>query len=67
MTLPFFAASCRPGRRHRYDPRSGWCTHGCGLREDGRVLTWRGDLVNPGPTYTPAELEQIRQRLTPGS
>lgn len=28
-------SECPTGRRHRYDPTSGYC--GCGRRDDGRV------------------------------
>jgi hypothetical protein len=40
-----WARECRPGKRHRYDPVSGWCVHGCGNRDDGRVVTRGGDVV----------------------
>ncbi|GAA1733032.1 hypothetical protein GCM10009746_14140 [Microbacterium paludicola] len=27
----------RPG--HRFEPASGWCANGCGVRDDGRVVS----------------------------
>jgi hypothetical protein len=39
------ARECRPGKRHRYDPVSGWCVHGCGNRNDGRVVSRGGDVL----------------------
>lgn len=47
------ALDCRPGRTHRFDPLSGHCAHACGVRDDGRVVTRRGDVVRPGPHEQP--------------
>lgn len=48
-------------RRHEYDPGSGWCYWGCGCRSDGRVIRMKdGKVIQPGPTYTPAQLDDLR-------
>lgn len=47
---------------HTFDPVSGWCTSGCvGYREDGRLVNFAGDELRPGRTYTPSELQTIRE------
>lgn len=36
--------ACRPWRSalgHDFDADSGWCVHGCGVRNDGRVIAVR--------------------------
>lgn len=36
--------ACRPSRArlgHDFDPGSGWCIHGCGVRDDGLVIATR--------------------------
>lgn len=61
-----YALGCRPGRRHNFDWYSGWCRHGCGNREDGRVINIRsGDVIHRGIDYDakPELLEPIRKRL----
>lgn len=44
---------CRPyraGRPHMFSPVSGWCVHGCGVRDDGRVVNvLTGSVIAPGP------------------
>lgn len=47
--------SCRPSRElkgHEYDSASGWCRHGCGVRDDGFVLSQAGDRLRY-PTERP--------------
>lgn len=58
MTAQF----CRPGKYHRFDFVSGYCVHGCGNREDGRIVSREGNVIAPGPNYTPEELDAIRTR-----
>lgn len=50
------------GRSHTFDPVSGWCQHGCGVREDGRITNKSGSILNSGPTYSPTELDIFRQQ-----
>jgi hypothetical protein len=51
-----------PGK-HTFDPVSGWCIGGCpGYREDGRLMSFGGDVYRPGREYTPDELQTIRER-----
>lgn len=55
---------CRPGMTHRYDRHSGWCAN-CGrVREDGREVNRWGTQMNPGPTYTPEELLDMKNRMS---
>lgn len=44
---------------HTFDPISGWC-RGCTVRDDGRQA-WHGDIVRPGPTYTPDQTQAMLQ------
>lgn len=53
-----------PDAPHDFDPASGWCVYGCGLRRDGRHLTPAGTVIDPGPRYTPDELATIAATLT---
>ena len=46
---------------HVFDPVSGWCTR-CTYREDGRLMGPGGQEFRAGREYTPAELEEIRQK-----
>lgn len=39
---------CKRGKRHDYEWLSGWCKHGCGVRDDGRVVTFAGDVLSAG-------------------
>lgn len=59
----FAAFECRPGKRHAFNYYSGWCAHGCGVRDDGRVVSRRGDVLHEGPSYTPDELASFRTRI----
>lgn len=48
------ATECRPyrnGAPHDFDSNSGWCVHGCGNRDDGRIITRQAEVIHPGPTY----------------
>ena len=47
---------------HDFDPLSGWCSR-CGLRDDGRLVSFDGTEYRPGPEYTP---EQLHDFLTKG-
>lgn len=48
---------------HNFDPVSGWCSFGCGVRDDGRMVKADRGEVAPGPSYTP---EQLQDFLTKG-
>jgi len=55
-------SSCRPwSARHRFDPVSGWCAQGCGVRDDGLVASIRTGKViatasaRPGNAATTVE------------
>lgn len=52
------------GFSHSFDVLSGWCTFGCGNREDGRIVTRDGVILDPGPNYTPQELAYLQARST---
>lgn len=52
-----------PDGQHRFDGESGWCLNGCGLRQDGRLLTAAGSVIDPGPEYTPEALATIATTL----
>lgn len=56
------ATFCRPGKWHQFDTISGYCVHGCGNREDGRIVSREGNVIAPGPEHTDAELAEIRRR-----
>lgn len=64
--------ACKPHRGpdapHSFDPVSGWCRHGCGLRDDGRHQTYGGQVIDPGPEWTPEALatlaDQIKTKTT---
>lgn len=51
------------GHEHAFDPISGWCAY-CNLRDDGRLVGKGGEVFRGGREYTPAELQQIRERIT---
>jgi hypothetical protein len=36
---------CKFGKAHDYAKESGWCIHGCGVRDDGRVISWQGEVL----------------------
>ena len=60
-----FATSCKrfridKGLTHRYDVLSGWCVFGCGNRDDGRIVTGAGAVIERGPVYTSTELAEIK-------
>jgi hypothetical protein len=62
------ATDCRPGRTHKFNHESGWCDHGCGVRNDGRIVTRGGAVVRPGPTEQPTHpalegFEDYRERV----
>lgn len=62
-----FATSCTAARigkglSHSFDPLSGWCTFGCGNREDGRIQTREGNTIAKGPQYTDEELSYLSAR-----
>jgi ketopantoate reductase len=57
------ARDCRPGKTHRFHRVSGWCTQGCGVREDGRVVhRISGEVILSGPDHPPAALDYFRTR-----
>lgn len=51
--------NCFPGKTHTFDPTSGWCRNGCGVRDDGYV-TRKGDVIR-----TPEEHAAIRRQIDP--
>lgn len=65
MTKP--PSACRPhlgpGAPHQFDPVSGWCLNGCGLREDGRHQTFGGKVIDPGPEWTPEALADLADQI----
>lgn len=38
-------AFCLEGRMHRFDPISGWCSVGCGVRDDGEQIDQHGRVI----------------------
>lgn len=48
-----------PDAKHDFHPVSGWCLNGCGLRQDGRLQTTAGSVIDPGPTYYPEDLARL--------
>jgi hypothetical protein len=64
-----FVTSCTPtrlskGLSHSFDPVSGWCLFGCGNREDGRITTRDGRIIDSGPSYSENELQGIFERVS---
>lgn len=58
---PRTAIECRPYRKcqpHDFSPISGWCEHGCGNRDDGRIITKQAEVIYAGPDYQQTTLEQ---------
>lgn len=56
------ALDCTHGRAHAFDPDSGWCAHGCGVRDDKHVVNRAGTVIRRG---IPAPSEDIRHRIDP--
>jgi len=61
------SSQCKPhrigrGLSHSFDPLSGWCIFGCGNRDDGRIVTFAGQVIEKGPTYTGEELGFLQAR-----
>jgi hypothetical protein len=57
-------SACRKfAAEHSFDPASGWCAHGCGTREDGRMVKSDRGVVAPGHEYTPEELAELREKM----
>lgn len=52
-----------PDAPHDFDRLSGWCLYGCGLRDDGRHQSTGGAVIDPGPEYTPDQLDQLAHDL----
>ena len=40
--------ACRRGHAHDFDYYSGWCSRGCGVRDDRRVMTRDGEVLSAG-------------------
>lgn len=62
-----FASQCtkfrlNKGFSHSFHPLSGWCIFGCGNREDGRIISRDGKVIEKGPQYTGAELADLQAR-----
>lgn len=49
---------------HTFDEVSGWCIHGCGQRDDGRLVKVHKGEILPGPTYTPQQLDEFRKKAS---
>lgn len=62
-TIPACQPYRGPDAPHSFDPVSGWCRHGCGLRDDGRHQTYGGQVIDPGPEYTPEQLAAQADRI----
>lgn len=63
-----FAQQCKKfrldkGLSHTFDRLSGWCVFGCGNRDDGRIVTGMGAVIEYGPKYTSQELAQIKANV----
>jgi hypothetical protein len=46
------ALDCRHSRAHlghTFDAESGWCVHGCGVRDDGLVIAHRSGTAIAAP------------------
>jgi len=54
--------NCVPNRTHRFDSESGWCAHGCGVRDDQHVVNRAGTVVRVGHV-SPAD--DLRRRIDP--
>lgn len=57
----FYREQCRGGGRHEFDYYSGWCSKGCNVRDDGRVVNRYGVVLSEGPEYTIDELTTFRE------
>ncbi len=55
---------CAPGKRHHFDPISGWCHHPrCGWRDDGQSeYNYRPDHR---PVTTAPDITEPRRKATP--
>ncbi|WP_419817014.1 hypothetical protein [Glaciibacter flavus] len=55
---------CTPQRNgaHQFDALSGYCIHGCGVRDDGHVVSREGKVLAAGQQYSPAELSYLADR-----
>lgn len=49
---------------HTFDPISGWCIHGCGVRDDGRIVKVQKGEVASGPAYTAEQLQEFQQKAS---
>lgn len=49
---------------HDFDPVSGWCSHGCGHRDDGRISI-NGNDKHPGPEYSAQDLHDFLTKDRP--
>lgn len=49
---------------HTFDEISGWCIHGCGVRDDGLIFKVNRGIVATGPKYTPQQLDEFRQKAS---
>jgi hypothetical protein len=52
--------NCKPGRVHDYDIDSRWCGNGCGVRDDGRVISWEGTVLRRSDDEYQTKLDEER-------
>ncbi len=57
-------AFCLPGRMHRFNPDSGWCEQGCGVRDDGEQHDRHGRVIARAPETTPPMFTNDEQETT---
>lgn len=59
-------AACVPHRAtqpHEFHAASGWCIHGCGVRDDGAHYEMRrGVWIRTGADLTPEQIEFYARR-----
>lgn len=48
--------------RHEFDYLSGWCRRCARVRDDGAEMDYAGTIRRQGPTYTAAEIDELRNR-----
>lgn len=51
-------STCSRAQAHSFDPTSGWCTHGCGWRDDG---AHEGQLPHPRQRIDPVDITEPRR------
>ena len=62
------AYDCQPHRAdlgHDFDAVSGWCVHGCGVRDDGRIVNVRSGSPVRTASHQPAAGPQTVEHAPP--